>query len=93
MGQIHCGHFVRRGHMSLRYDERNCHAQCSYCNVFLDGNEAEYFLALEDKLGRSTVDDLMSRKRESVKYSKAWYLEQIEIYSQKVNNLIKITKL
>ena len=27
-----CGHFVKRRHRTLRWDERNCHAQCAPCN-------------------------------------------------------------
>ena len=27
-----CGHFVKRSHRTLRWDERNCHAQCAPCN-------------------------------------------------------------
>jgi hypothetical protein len=26
------GHFVKRRHHTLRWDERNCHAQCAPCN-------------------------------------------------------------
>ena len=26
------GHFVKRSHHTLRWDERNCHAECAPCN-------------------------------------------------------------
>ena len=28
-----CGHFVKRRHRTLRWDERNCHAECGPCNT------------------------------------------------------------
>lgn len=44
---LHCGHYVRRGALFLRYDPRNTRIQCPGCNVFKDGNMAEYTQRLE----------------------------------------------
>ena len=82
--EAHCGHFVRRRHLAVRWDERNCHGQCCYCNTFLDGNEAEYFIALEDKLGREVVDELMQAKHQTVKLNRSFYDEMIEKYKTKI---------
>lgn len=31
IGKADCGHFYSRRHMSTRFDEDNCNAECSYC--------------------------------------------------------------
>lgn len=42
-----CGHYVKRGNLFLRFDPRNCRVQCEGCNVYKDGNYAEYTRRLE----------------------------------------------
>lgn len=41
------GHYVKRGNLFLRFDPRNCRVQCEGCNVYKDGNYAEYTKRLE----------------------------------------------
>jgi hypothetical protein len=55
----HCGHFITRGKMNLRWDERNAHLQCCGCNTYRSGEQAKYLIALEGRYGREVVDDLM----------------------------------
>lgn len=43
----HCGHYVKRGNLFLRFDNRNTRVQCEGCNVYKDGNYAEYTKRLE----------------------------------------------
>lgn len=42
-----CGHFMKRGHLYLRWDERNCRVQDDRCNEFHQGNMKEFTLRLE----------------------------------------------
>ena len=53
--QADCGHFINRQHMSLRYSELNCHAQCRHCNRFMEGNLQDYRKGLIDKIGEKKV--------------------------------------
>lgn len=69
MSEMHAGHFVRRRHMAVRWDELNVHPQCVYCNTFLDGNEAEYARFIIDTYGRDTFDRLLAAKRSTVKWT------------------------
>lgn len=46
---LQCGHYVKRGALFLRHDPRNTRIQCSTCNVFKDGNLAEYTRRLEQE--------------------------------------------
>jgi hypothetical protein len=38
---IQAGHFVKRGHAAVRWDERNVYPQCKQCNHFRDGAQDE----------------------------------------------------
>jgi hypothetical protein len=40
------GHFINRKHMSLRFSETNCNAQCRSCNRFDEGNMTGYNLGM-----------------------------------------------
>jgi len=51
-GQIHAGHYKTvGGNPELRFDELNCHAQCSTCNNHLSGNLIKYRSNLLVKIG------------------------------------------
>jgi hypothetical protein len=42
-GQYHAGHYLSVGaHPELRFNEDNCHKQCSVCNNHLSGNQLNY---------------------------------------------------
>lgn len=62
--EAHCCHFIGRACRPLRWDPRNIHGGCPFCNTYLNGNLARYalwmqkhytphlvkqFLAIEDK--------------------------------------------
>lgn len=42
-------HFVKRGNLFLRFDERNCTAGCKNCNEFKGGNYLMYVKKLEER--------------------------------------------
>ena len=62
--EAHCGHFVKRGTMNLRWDERNAHLQCPGCNTFREGEQAKHLLAIEKMYGREVLDELMQLDRD-----------------------------
>lgn len=56
-GQYHAGHYrTVGGHGELRFEEDNCHKQCSVCNNHLSGNIADYRINLVKKIGLSRVE-------------------------------------
>jgi hypothetical protein len=56
-GQYHAGHYRTVGSApELRYDEDNCHKQCSPCNNHLSGNIVNYRPNLINKIGQERVD-------------------------------------
>jgi len=55
----HAGHFYKAENYSgLIFDERNCNKQCKKCNVFLDGNQLEYYNRLKEKFGEEWMEKL-----------------------------------
>lgn len=42
-----CGHFVKRGNLFLRFDQRNTRVQDKICNEYKSGNLSEYTRRLE----------------------------------------------
>ena len=79
--KLEAGHFIRRQHAATRWDERNVHGQCSYCNRWLHGALDDYYAALVREYGQGTVNELMRMKRTTVKYTRADYEEMIARYS------------
>lgn len=52
------GHFIPRGNLKTRWDERNVHCQCRDCNVFNDGRHLEYENFLIDTYGLNILNEL-----------------------------------
>ena len=76
-GQYHAGHYKTVGaRKDIRFDEDNCHKQCSVCNNHLSGNLAEYTPRLIEKIGQERFDKL----------------QKVEIRSYTVNELHQIIK-
>lgn len=57
-----CGHYVNRKHMSTRFDEHNCNAQCRSCNRFDEGNIQGYRKGLIAKYGEKIAESLEIKK-------------------------------
>ena len=59
-GQYHAGHYKSVGaRKDLRFNEDNCHKQCSVCNNHLSGNLAEYTPRLIAKIGKARYEKLL----------------------------------
>jgi hypothetical protein len=58
-GQYHAGHYLSTGaRPELRFDEANCHKQCSACNTHLSGNLVLYRAELMNRIGPAEVQRL-----------------------------------
>lgn len=85
---IQNGHYVSRSFNSLRYDERNCHAQCVGCNIFKRGNIDEYALGLLRIFSPSILQELAAEKRKIKQFTVSELQELITLYSQKLKDLV-----
>lgn len=86
-GQYHAGHYKTVGAKSqLRFNEDNCHKQCSVCNNHLSGNLAEYRINLINKIGLKRVEALEDHN-EPVKYDRDDYENIEKHYKSKLKAL------
>lgn len=84
---VQCLHFVKRGVISLRWDELNCHAGCSRCNKDMfdnpDGLAYRRFRSfLVDAVGELPVQEMENKIREIGKISTSLLNEIIKKYKQ-----------
>lgn len=81
--ECHASHFVKRQHRSVRWDERNVHAQCSRENVFMGGSQDEMAEYIVKKYGRETLSELLEKKHQPTKHTRADLEKMIQEFSQR----------
>ena len=82
IAEMQNGHYYSRSINYLRYDPRNCAAQCVGCNIFKEGNKPAYALALIRKYGKNILEEL---EKDSRKY-KQWTIQDLEKLIKKYAN-------
>ena len=85
--QADCGHYINRKHMSTRFDEMNCNAQCRSCNRFDEGNIQGYRRGLVALYGEQQVTLLEAKKHNLRKYSDFEYEVLIKHYKEEIKKL------
>lgn len=79
------GHYRSTGNAShLRFDERNCNAQCVKCNQWGAGRVTDYRIGLIDRIGSVAVLDL-----ESDNASRKWSHDELIAIKDKYKTKIK----
>lgn len=87
--QADCGHYLNRQHMSTRFSEINCNAQCRSCNRFDEGNMSGYRRGLVKKYGEQRVALLESQKNDTRKYTSFEYEALIAHYKGEIARILK----
>jgi 5-methylcytosine-specific restriction endonuclease McrA len=82
--KLQAGHFISRKHYATRWDEDNVQVQCSGCNVFRYGEQYLF----SKYLGADLSEELLMKSRKIQKFSDSELLDMIELYNEKVNNLL-----
>lgn len=77
-----CGHFIPRAHMATRFSEKNCAAQCQFCNRMQDGNMAGFTIGLVERYGDGVIEELKAQSRQMVRLRDGDYKELIRRYKQ-----------
>ena len=81
------GHYLVRGKLGTRFDERNCHVQCRKCNRLGQGMMTQYTLFMKARYGQSVIDELKAKSRDPIK---TYELEgMIKYYKEKLLTLSK----
>jgi len=81
------GHFQSRKHMATRFDEENCQVQCIKCNMYSQGEQYKFGLALDKKYGAGKSEELEHLAKKTVKISAWKYEDEISYYKNLVNKL------
>lgn len=84
---LDAGHFVKRQHRSVRWDERNVHPQCTRCNHFMGGRQDDMALYIVRLYGKDCLTELMQLKYQTKKHTRVELEELIEKYKKKVEEL------
>jgi len=82
-----CGHFIKRQHKSLRYNEINCNAQCRKCNWLGQGEDVKYKEALQKKHGPGIIDKLLSIKSLTTHWTQFEIDELTKFYKEEIKKL------
>jgi hypothetical protein len=83
------GHFQSRRHHSTRWNETNCQVQCVKCNMYEQGEQFKFGMALESKYGEGISEELEFLARTIMKVSRIEYEEKISYYKDLVDKLKK----
>ncbi len=84
---IHAGHFMSRKSLSTRWDETNVQPQSAADNLFGQGEQYKFGLALDAKYGEGTAEELQFKSRQIKKFSRVDYEDLISYYKSLVKNL------
>lgn len=82
-----CGHWVKRQHRAVRWDERNVGVQCPRCNHFMSGAQDEFSKYIIVRYGLDVHDELLRLKHTIFKVTRSFLEESIERYKQKLKEL------
>lgn len=82
-----CGHFIKRQHRSVRWDERNVGVQCTRCNHYMGGRQDDFSRYIIKTYGYSVYDELMRLKYQTMKFSRLDIQEKIDEYKEKLEGL------
>ena len=77
---LQAGHYYPVStHDGLRFNELNCHGECSYCNCFNEGHLIGYGKNLPDRIGLESLNQLTYKavmyKKNGCKFTRAELIE------------------
>ena len=82
-----CGHGIPRQHKATKFNEWNNHFQCKKCNGFEGGMREAYEKAMDKKYGPGTWTKMLVASKQTVHFSAVLLKNNIEYYTQKVQEL------
>jgi hypothetical protein len=82
-----CGHYIKRQHRSVRWDERNVGPQCTSCNHFNGGRQDEFGWHILDRYGTDVIAELRRLKHQVMKFTREDLEDLIACYKAKLEML------
>ena len=88
VGKYDAGHFFSAGgHGSVRFDLRNIHSQCVFCNQHLHGDLYNYHKELLKRIGSEEFNKLEQRSKGVHKHDKEELKQLIKEFKQKCKEI------
>jgi len=89
--QVDNGHYQKRVHKVVRYNENNCRPQCKKCNgnTLHNGKQVEFRINLINEIGLSEVEVIENSIKENGKYTTSFYKEKADYYRKAVHEIQK----
>ena len=84
-----CGHFVKRQHMALRFNELSANGQCKKCNCFEQGNDIGFAAGIDQKYGPGTADKLRAMQHNTLHLGKFELKIIADLYQDEATKLRK----
>lgn len=85
---IDAGHFVSRDRKATRWDKKNVHPQCQYCNRFRSGEQHKHGLYIDKRYGAGTAQQLQDISRiRGCKVDNGWILIMIEDMKKEIKKI------
>ncbi len=85
---LDAGHYnPKTDGLSMYFEEKNVHPQCTYCNRFRHGNCQPYALYLIQRYGPDILKELNWKKNQLTKITEIDYVRLIELYKYKIKEL------
>lgn len=88
--QLQAGHFIAGRTNSVLFDEDAVYSQCYGCNVGRGGAAVEYFVWMEEEVGREKIDELRAKRHQTVKYTLFDYERIRDTYDEKYQDLLAV---
>jgi hypothetical protein len=85
--EAQAGHFIGGRSNAVLFDEDIVYPQCYRCNVPLRGNYAAYAVAMIDLRGRQWVDEKLTHKYQTVKFTRSDLQDKIDDLKVKLSQL------
>ncbi|KKN76957.1 hypothetical protein LCGC14_0364490 [marine sediment metagenome] len=87
--KMDCGHFIGRGHHSVRWEVNNARPQCTKCNCYQGGKHFEFEQRLLKEIGTVAVDELKEKGKNISDFSEKEIREIVKIYRVSVRFIEK----
>ena len=85
--EMDCGHWLLRGNLATRFDERNSHAQCRECNSHHDGQWVKHRAYIIERYGEDALWQLGLTKVSTLKLMQFEIDEITKKYKDKIKTL------
>lgn len=85
--KLQAGHFIAGRTNAVLFDEDAVYSQCYGCNIGRGGSHVEYFVFMEEEVGRERIEELRKKRHETVKFKKEDYEQIRELYQSKLEAL------